>query len=34
VDLTWYGLRLMSALGLVWNLKSMPAALRSARPAG
>ena len=33
VDLTYYGLRLMSAMGLVWNLKAMPAALRKARPS-
>jgi stearoyl-CoA desaturase (Delta-9 desaturase) len=33
VDLTWYALRAMSALGLVWDLKTMPAALRNARPA-
>ena len=33
IDLTWYGLRAMSALGLVWDLKTMPAALRTARPA-
>ncbi len=25
IDLTWYGLRLMEALGLVWNLKPVPA---------
>lgn len=25
IDLTWYGLRLMAALGLVWNLKPVPA---------
>jgi stearoyl-CoA desaturase (delta-9 desaturase) len=25
IDLTWYGLRLMAALGLVWDLKSAPA---------
>jgi stearoyl-CoA desaturase (delta-9 desaturase) len=25
VDLTWYGLRLMAALGLVWHLKPVPA---------
>ena len=32
VDLTWYLLRGMAALGLVWDLKAMPAAMRSARP--
>lgn len=31
LDLTWYLLRAMAALGLVWELKSMPASLRSAR---
>jgi stearoyl-CoA desaturase (delta-9 desaturase) len=31
VDLTWYLLRAMAALGLVWDLKAMPAALRAAR---
>jgi stearoyl-CoA desaturase (delta-9 desaturase) len=31
VDLTWYLLRAMAALGLVWDLKQMPASLRSAR---
>ena len=25
VDLTWYGLRVLSALGLVWDLKPVPA---------
>ena len=33
VDLTWYVLRAMSAVGLVWNLKTMPASLRLARRA-
>lgn len=31
VDLSWYLLRLMSAVGLVWDLKSMPKHLRDAR---
>jgi len=31
VDLTWYALRAMAAVGLVWDLKTMPAALRHAR---
>jgi stearoyl-CoA desaturase (delta-9 desaturase) len=31
IDLTWYLLRAMAALGLVWDLKSMPLSLRSAR---
>ncbi|GLQ99078.1 acyl-CoA desaturase [Dyella mobilis] len=25
IDLTWYGLRLLAAIGLVWNLKPVPA---------
>jgi stearoyl-CoA desaturase (delta-9 desaturase) len=33
VDLSWYLLRAMAALGLVWDLKSMPAHLREARQA-
>ena len=32
VDLTYYVLRAMSWLGLVWDLKAMPASLRNARP--
>lgn len=32
VDLTYYGLRAMSWLGLVWDLKTMPISLRNARP--
>lgn len=33
IDLTYYGLRLMSALGLVWDLKPVPAGLkRSGSP--
>jgi stearoyl-CoA desaturase (delta-9 desaturase) len=32
LDLTWYGLRAMAALGLVWDLKAMPEAMRHARP--
>jgi stearoyl-CoA desaturase (Delta-9 desaturase) len=32
IDLTWYGLKLLAALGLVWNLKPLPAAIaRKAR---
>jgi stearoyl-CoA desaturase (delta-9 desaturase) len=31
IDLSWYLLRAMAALGLVWDLKSMPHSLRSAR---
>ena len=32
VDLTWYGLKLLSWLGIVWDLKPIPAAVRDARP--
>ena len=32
LDLTWYGLRVMSWLGLVWDLKAMPVSMRQARP--
>jgi stearoyl-CoA desaturase (delta-9 desaturase) len=32
-DFTYYGLRLLAALGLVWDLKPVPAALRNARLA-
>jgi stearoyl-CoA desaturase (delta-9 desaturase) len=31
VDLTWYGLRVLAALGLVWGLKPVPPAVRAAR---
>ena len=31
LDLTWYLLRTMAALGLVWDLKRMPASMRYAR---
>jgi stearoyl-CoA desaturase (delta-9 desaturase) len=31
LDVTYYALRVMSWLGLVWDLKTMPASLRSAR---
>jgi len=31
VDLTWYGLKLLSWLGLVWDLKPIPASVRDAR---
>jgi stearoyl-CoA desaturase (delta-9 desaturase) len=30
-DLTYYGLRLMACVGLVWDLKGMPASMRDAR---
>jgi stearoyl-CoA desaturase (delta-9 desaturase) len=32
VDLTWYGLKLLSWLGIVWDLKPIPAEVRDARP--
>lgn len=31
VDLTYYGLRLLAALGLVWDLRPVPLAVREAR---
>ncbi len=31
IDLTWYGLRLLSWLGLVWDMKPVPAHIRDAR---
>jgi stearoyl-CoA desaturase (delta-9 desaturase) len=31
IDLTWYGLRLLAALGLVWDLRPVPAHIRDAR---
>jgi len=31
VDLTYYALRVLSWLGLIWDLKPVPAALRDAR---
>jgi stearoyl-CoA desaturase (Delta-9 desaturase) len=33
VDLTWYGLKLLSWLGIIWDLKPIPAEVRDARPA-
>ena len=33
VDLTWYGLRLLAALGLVRDLRTVPATVREARRA-
>jgi len=33
LDLTWYGLKALSWMGLVWDMKSMPPALRHARLA-
>jgi len=32
VDLTFYGLKLLSWLGIVWDLKPIPASVRDARP--
>jgi stearoyl-CoA desaturase (delta-9 desaturase) len=34
VDLTYYGLRLLALLGVVWDLRPVPFAAREARPAG
>lgn len=31
VDLTYYGLRVLAALGLIWDLKSVPANVRAGR---
>ena len=31
VDLSYYGLRLLAALGLIWDLRPVPAAIREAR---
>jgi stearoyl-CoA desaturase (Delta-9 desaturase) len=31
IDFTYYGLRVLAALGLIWELKSVPAAIRDAR---
>lgn len=31
VDLSYYGLRLLAALGLIWDLRPVPAAMREAR---
>jgi stearoyl-CoA desaturase (Delta-9 desaturase) len=33
VDLTYYGLKLLSWLGIIWDLKPIPRAVRDARPA-
>ena len=32
VDLTYYGLKLLSWLGIIWDLKPIPAEVRDARP--
>ena len=29
IDLTWYGLRVLAALGLIWDLRAVPASVRS-----
>jgi stearoyl-CoA desaturase (delta-9 desaturase) len=34
VDLTYYGLRLLALLGVVWDLRPVPFAAREARPTG
>jgi stearoyl-CoA desaturase (Delta-9 desaturase) len=34
IDLTYYGLRLLSAMGLAWDLKPVPVALLNARRIG
>jgi stearoyl-CoA desaturase (delta-9 desaturase) len=31
LDLTWYGLKLLAALGLIWDLRPVPAHVRDAR---
>jgi len=31
IDLTWYGLRLLAALGVIWDLRPVPAEVRDAR---
>jgi stearoyl-CoA desaturase (Delta-9 desaturase) len=31
IDLTYYGLRVLSALGIIWDLKEVPARVRDAR---
>jgi len=34
IDLTWYGLKLLQALGIVWDLRDVPGAARDARTEG
>jgi stearoyl-CoA desaturase (delta-9 desaturase) len=34
IDVTWYGLKLMSWLGLIWDIRPVPAIMRDARRAG
>ena len=31
IDMTYYGLRLLAALGLIWDLRPVPVAIRNAR---
>jgi stearoyl-CoA desaturase (delta-9 desaturase) len=31
IDFTWYGLRLLAALGLIWDLRAVPADIRERR---
>ena len=31
IDLTYYGLRLLAALGVIWDLRPVPARMREAR---
>ena len=31
IDMTYYGLRLLAALGIIWDLKEVPAAMLHAR---
>lgn len=33
IDLTYYGLRLLAMLGIIWDLKPVPAHVRAARPS-
>jgi stearoyl-CoA desaturase (delta-9 desaturase) len=33
VDITYYGLRLLAALGLIWDLKPVPREVRDAHTA-
>jgi stearoyl-CoA desaturase (delta-9 desaturase) len=31
IDITWYGLKLLAACGLIWDLKTVPASVRESR---
>lgn len=33
IDMTYYGLRLLAALGLIWDLRTVPDNIRDSRPA-